>query len=132
MNDEPRGGGFYDLGTITKIILYVVGTTVILLYFMQPWQFYQENPYYIHNDVAATNIFYKYDLKNNSNPECNDFGCASINPIMADAWKELCSENGRCDGHDAFHFWYSKNPEVEKTKTLWNKLNITKDAHVSP
>lgn len=121
MNDEPRGGGFYDLRTIIKIILSFI--VLLGIFFIQPWQLYQEMPYYIHKDADATDVFYRYDLKNNSNPECNAFGCASINPNMADAWKEIGSKNGRCDGHDAFHFWYSKNPEVEKTKILWNKLN---------
>lgn len=84
-----------------------------------------ENPSYSFNKEHAEAIFYKYDLKNNSSPQCNEYGCASINPIIADAWKELCSMDGNCDPHDAFHFWYSKNSEVEKVKSLWMKLNTT-------
>ena len=81
-----------------------------------------ENPSYTFNKDHAETIFYKYDLANNSDPLCNDNGCASINPAMADAWKELCSMDGNCNGHDAFHFWYAKNPEVEKVKLLWKQL----------
>jgi hypothetical protein len=125
MNGGARSGGHYDLKTVGLIGLFFIGTGTILLYLIPLWGFIQENPSYSFNEEHAKEIFYKYDLKNNSNPLCNDHGCGSINPIMADAWKDLCSKDGNCDGHVAFHFWYSKNPEVEKVKALWMKLNMT-------
>lgn len=97
----------------------IIATSIALYAILSSTEQY---PTYSFNKDHAKAIFYKYDLINNSKPHCNDQGCASINPIMAAAWKELCVTDGDCDGHDAFHYWYSSNPEVNKTKTLWNKL----------
>jgi hypothetical protein len=126
--DEPRarGGGYYDSKTILFFVASIIGTIGVLLYLFPIWNIvYQDNPYYRYDEEHATAIYYKYDLKNNSNLSCNDYGCASISPIMVDAWGELCSTDGSCNSHDAFHFWYSKDPEVEKVKTLWMKLSTT-------
>ena len=109
---------------ITDIFFITLGVVGIFLLLSQVL-LVAENPSYQFNEADAKKIFYKYDLKNNSNPKCNEIGCASISTTMADAWKELCSVGGKCDPHDAFHFWYSKNPEVEKVKALWMKLNTT-------